>query len=78
MDDDIVDAVIVEPQFKQVELNAEEADLMGMAMMNLINSALALETDSDIAQIDLVVNWAKILLANVEAQTVKAGLGMLP
>ena len=89
-----IHVTISEPHFKQVELSPEEADLMGTAMMNLIDSALALrdllsvdedgtvvlsEPDSKTVNfMENVINWAGIMLSNIHQQTAKAGLGMMP
>lgn len=78
-------AEIGEPMFKQVPLTQEEADLMGEATIGLINSTLTLQKHlKDIPKGPLygdltqAITWAATLLANIEQQTAKAGLGMIP
>jgi hypothetical protein len=92
-DNEVVEAEIMEPQFQQVQLSPDEADLMGLATMNLINTSLELDgvmlcddegewsipnEQEAIAKIQAVWSWAFQLNNLIAIQTAKAGLAFLP
>jgi hypothetical protein len=78
---------VTEPEFKQIELTPEQADLYGTALMNLITSGLALvdwvkdnyvedKRDTVPQEVKDVINWASNMNELVNMATGKAGLGM--
>ncbi len=76
-------AEVKEPEFKQIELTPDEADLYGTCLMNLIDSALGLKQyvePQSSKPLDIALRethmWAKQMLELVQMQAAKAGLGM--
>lgn len=89
--DDLPYAEVRDGDFKQVQLSPEEADVMGNALMNLIQAGFDLKDYVDELaddskelsapleeRIKAVVFWAVAMQENVQMQTAKAGLGMIP
>lgn len=90
--EELPEAEVTDPSFKQVLLTPEEADLYGTALMNLITSGLALGngiirdhdrelielTEDQLKSLSNVVFWAAEMQSLVERKAAEAGLGMIP
>ena len=85
-DDELPFGEITEPSFHDIVPTMEEAELLGTATMNLVNSAIELapyaayegDEETPLSLIRAVVFWANQLQELMEIQSAKAGLGMIP
>lgn len=84
--DDLPVGEVVEPQWAQVELTGDEADVYGTCLMNLITSAIALKQDqTEAVDYELLFKncaetyrWAILMQDLIERKTASMGLGMIP